>query len=74
MLEASYWELIEDYLGVAPIQPGRHRYRHNEVVLLLYPTADPVNTVFIKYNYRQWIVVKQQGWNREKLYISSLSV
>ena len=32
MLEALYWEPAEDYLGVAPIKSGRHRYRRNEVV------------------------------------------
>lgn len=30
MLEAFSWEAFEDYLGVAPIRPGRHRYRLNE--------------------------------------------
>ena len=28
MLEVPYWEAAENYLGAAPIRPGRHRYRH----------------------------------------------
>ena len=30
MLEVPYWEAAENYLGAAPLRPGRHRYRHNE--------------------------------------------
>lgn len=30
MLEVLSWEAFEDYLGVAPIRSGRHRYRQNE--------------------------------------------
>lgn len=30
LLEVLSWEAFEDYLGVAPIRPGRHRYRQNE--------------------------------------------
>lgn len=35
MLEVPYWEPAENYLGAAPIRPGRHRYRHNKVVLAI---------------------------------------